>query len=359
MSVLFAAMAGSLFALGVYLLLQRQLSRMIIGLAVVGTGANIVLLTSAGGRGVPDFVDASGRAPADAADPLPQAMILTAIVISFGAAVGTVLMAAAAAYAFSRLRFKGRRGGMMFLLLIQMFPNLLAAVALFLLMQRVKGLFPAEVAALGYDIVLGNTFHLHLDPGDERIAAQGGLHRFMGWDGPILTDSGGFQVFSLEGLRRIGDDGVDGGVDLGQACRVGPVGDDGEQLGALVGDVGERERHELPELLGGARHAHAEPVGDSAVRLLDNRQTVLNCREDTAVDRIPMIVRPARHLSRHAPGAAPRPRESIPGSGCGRLHSSAAPPRPRDARAGFRRARSPEAFRWQRAWIRSPGARHS
>ncbi|MCU0257855.1 MAG: tRNA guanosine(34) transglycosylase Tgt [Solirubrobacteraceae bacterium] len=61
----------------------------------------------------------------------------------------------------------------------------------------VKGLFPAEVAALGYEIVLGNTFHLHLDPGDERIAAQGGLHRFMAWDGPIVTDSGGFQVFSM------------------------------------------------------------------------------------------------------------------------------------------------------------------
>lgn len=93
MSVLFAAMAGSLFALGVYLLLQRQLSRMIIGLAVVGTGANIVLLTSAGGRGVPDFVDASGRAPADAADPLPQAMILTAIVISFAAIAFLLAMA--------------------------------------------------------------------------------------------------------------------------------------------------------------------------------------------------------------------------------------------------------------------------
>src|ERR671921_2667373 len=61
----------------------------------------------------------------------------------------------------------------------------------------VKGLLPAEVAALGYDMVLGNTFHLFLDPGHERIARFGGLHEFMGWRGPIVTDSGGFQVFSM------------------------------------------------------------------------------------------------------------------------------------------------------------------
>jgi queuine tRNA-ribosyltransferase len=61
----------------------------------------------------------------------------------------------------------------------------------------VKGMLPAEVAGLGYDIVLGNTFHLFLDPGHERIARFGGLHEFMGWRGPIVTDSGGFQVFSM------------------------------------------------------------------------------------------------------------------------------------------------------------------
>ncbi len=61
----------------------------------------------------------------------------------------------------------------------------------------VKGLLPHEVKDLGYDMVLGNTFHLFLDPGDERIAGFGGLHEFMGWDGPIITDSGGFQVFSM------------------------------------------------------------------------------------------------------------------------------------------------------------------
>jgi queuine tRNA-ribosyltransferase len=61
----------------------------------------------------------------------------------------------------------------------------------------VKGLVPAEVRALGYDMVLGNTFHLMLNPGAELIGRFDGLHRFMGWDGPIITDSGGFQVFSM------------------------------------------------------------------------------------------------------------------------------------------------------------------
>ena len=73
----------------------------------------------------------------------------------------------------------------------------------------VKGLDPAELRALGAEIVLGNTYHLHFRPGDEVIAELGGLHAFSGWDGPILTDSGGFQVFSLrDTLLEVDDDGV-------------------------------------------------------------------------------------------------------------------------------------------------------
>ncbi len=73
----------------------------------------------------------------------------------------------------------------------------------------VKTLLPAEVRALGADVVLGNTYHLHLRPGEDVIAELGGLHAFTGWDGPILTDSGGFQVFSLrDTLVGVDDDGV-------------------------------------------------------------------------------------------------------------------------------------------------------
>jgi queuine tRNA-ribosyltransferase len=72
----------------------------------------------------------------------------------------------------------------------------------------VKAMSPAELEANGTRIVLGNTFHLWLRPGLEVIAAHGGLHRFMGWRGPILTDSGGYQVFSLGDLRKISEEGV-------------------------------------------------------------------------------------------------------------------------------------------------------
>jgi queuine tRNA-ribosyltransferase len=72
----------------------------------------------------------------------------------------------------------------------------------------VKAMSPEEVAASGAQIVLGNTFHLWLRPGLEVIARHGGLHRFMNWAGPILTDSGGFQVFSLGDLRKITEQGV-------------------------------------------------------------------------------------------------------------------------------------------------------
>ncbi len=72
----------------------------------------------------------------------------------------------------------------------------------------VKGLCIDQVYSTGAQIILGNTYHLALRPGSERIAALGGLHRFMGWDKPILTDSGGFQIFSLAGLTKITESGA-------------------------------------------------------------------------------------------------------------------------------------------------------
>jgi queuine tRNA-ribosyltransferase len=76
-------------------------------------------------------------------------------------------------------------------------------------LATVKALDPDDLHALGAQMILGNAYHLHLRPGDELIRQLGGLHAFMGWDGPILTDSGGFQVFSLEGLRTVSEDGVE------------------------------------------------------------------------------------------------------------------------------------------------------
>jgi len=73
----------------------------------------------------------------------------------------------------------------------------------------VRALSPQDLRAVGAGLVLANTYHLHVRPGETVVAKLGGLHRFMAWDRPLLTDSGGFQVFSLAGLRRVSEDGVE------------------------------------------------------------------------------------------------------------------------------------------------------
>ena len=75
--------------------------------------------------------------------------------------------------------------------------------------DSVKTVSPDELRALGAGIILGNTYHLYLRPGHDLIERAGGLHQFMSWDGAILTDSGGFQVFSLGPLRKITERGVE------------------------------------------------------------------------------------------------------------------------------------------------------
>ncbi len=87
----------------------------------------------------------------------------------------------------------------------------------------VKGVSPVQLRELGAQIILGNTYHLNLRPTSELVRELGGLHQFMGWDGPILTDSGGFQVFSLAKLRKMHDDGVEFQSHLdGKKCFLGP-----------------------------------------------------------------------------------------------------------------------------------------
>ena len=87
----------------------------------------------------------------------------------------------------------------------------------------VKAVTPAHLREVGAQIILGNTYHLNLRPGSDLVAKMGGLHRFMGWDGPILTDSGGFQVFSLAKLREVQEDGIAFQSHLdGAACFLGP-----------------------------------------------------------------------------------------------------------------------------------------
>ena len=83
----------------------------------------------------------------------------------------------------------------------------------------VKAMKPADVRASGADIILGNTYHLMLRPGAERVARLGGLHAFMGWERPILTDSGGYQVMSLAELTKVSEEGVDLQAAISTAAR--------------------------------------------------------------------------------------------------------------------------------------------
>ncbi|HEY8166451.1 MAG TPA: tRNA guanosine(34) transglycosylase Tgt [Gemmatimonadaceae bacterium] len=76
-------------------------------------------------------------------------------------------------------------------------------------LATVKALDPTDLSRMGATMILANSYHLHLRPGDDLVREMGGLHRFMGWDGPILTDSGGFQVFSLATLRKVTEEGVE------------------------------------------------------------------------------------------------------------------------------------------------------
>src|SRR2546426_2308724 len=73
----------------------------------------------------------------------------------------------------------------------------------------VRALSPNDLRRVGATLVLANSYHLHVRPGEQVVEKLGALHRFMGWDRPLLTDSGGFQVFSLEGFRRVDEDGVE------------------------------------------------------------------------------------------------------------------------------------------------------
>jgi queuine tRNA-ribosyltransferase len=106
----------------------------------------------------------------------------------------------------------------------------------------VRGLAPREVAALGYDMVLGNTFHLFLRPGGELIAELGGLHRFMGWERPIITDSGGFQVFSM-GHGTVADE-IKGRRGGGRGGAIVAIEEDGVRFRSYIDGA---ERFMAPE----------------------------------------------------------------------------------------------------------------
>jgi queuine tRNA-ribosyltransferase len=134
----------------------------------------------------------------------------------------------------------------------------------------VRGLHPREVKDTGAQIILGNTYHLHLRPGEDLVREMGGLHRFTTWDRPMLTDSGGFQVFSLEGLRKIEEQGVQFVSHIDGSTRTITPESSMEIQWALGADVAMVFDHVVP---GQASWALAEEGMERTLRWLDRCRT--------------------------------------------------------------------------------------
>ena len=134
----------------------------------------------------------------------------------------------------------------------------------------VRGLHPAEVERAGAQIVLGNTYHLHLRPGEDVVRALGGLQRFTTWPGPMLTDSGGFQVFSLEGFRKVTDEGVEFASHIDGSLRFLSPETATEIQDALGADIAMAFDHVVP---GQADHELANDGMERTLRWLERCRT--------------------------------------------------------------------------------------
>jgi queuine tRNA-ribosyltransferase len=159
----------------------------------------------------------------------------------------------------------------------------------------VRALSPFDLEATGVRMVLANTYHLHVRPGEDVVAALGGLHRFMAWPGPILTDSGGFQVFSLDGSRRVDEDGVEfrSHVD-GSTRRLTPERAVDIQW-ALGSDIAMAFDHVVP---GASDYAHAKDAAERTARWLRRcaaRHAALSA-DDAGRQQLWPIVQGAGHI---------------------------------------------------------------
>jgi queuine tRNA-ribosyltransferase len=130
----------------------------------------------------------------------------------------------------------------------------------------VRALSPADLRAVGAELLLANAYHLHVRPGEDVVAKLGGLHRFMAWDRPLLTDSGGFQVFSLDGFRRVDEDGVEFQSHIDGARRTITPERAVEIQWTLAADVAMAFDHVVP---GGVDAATARDALERTLRWLD------------------------------------------------------------------------------------------
>jgi queuine tRNA-ribosyltransferase len=164
----------------------------------------------------------------------------------------------------------------------------------------VKAITHRDLEDAGAQIILGNTYHLHLRPGDDLIARAGGLHRFIGWPHPILTDSGGYQVFSLAQMRKVTEDGVQFRSHLdGALCALSPekATDIQAQLGSDIAMV-------LDECIGAEAGGGRREAGDG--RREERESRIRDPRASPLASRTSDLAPPASHLAPRASPLAPR-----------------------------------------------------
>ena len=172
----------------------------------------------------------------------------------------------------------------------------------------VRGLHPLEVEQAGAQIILGNTYHLHLRPGEETVRAMGGLNHFSSWPRPMLTDSGGFQVFSLAGLRTVEEAGVEFTSHIDGSVRTLSPESSMEIQWALGADIAMAFDHVVP---GQASWALAEEGMERTLRWLDRcrarHNELVAGREDgrTVGNSLPQSHNPAAHLPSSRPATIP------------------------------------------------------
>ncbi len=167
----------------------------------------------------------------------------------------------------------------------------------------VRGLHPVEVERTGAQVMLGNTYHLHLRPGEDVVQSLGGLHAFSHWNRPMLTDSGGFQVFSLEGLRTIAEEGVAFQSHVDGSHRTITPEKSVDIQWALGADIAMQFDHVVP---GGADHTLAKEGMERSLRWLERcktRHSELQSSDLLPASRLPRFRRrrPCGPSSRAAP----------------------------------------------------------
>jgi len=191
-------------------------------------------------------------------------------------------------------------------------------------LATVKSLDPRDLREIGAQMILSNAYHLHLRPGDELIRDFGGLHRFMQWDGPILTDSGGFQVFSLESLRTVSEEGVEFRSHLDGSTHVFTPESVMEIERNLGADVIMQFDHVIP---GQSEESVARDASERSLRWLARCVAAIDKLEAPTPQALFPIVQGGIHASlRREAARAIRESGSWPGFGIGGLSVGEAKP---------------------------------